>query len=168
MVAIPVETELQVPPVVEPLNEVVAPSQTVPVPVILPAIGKGLTVIIFVAVSTPHALVNIYLMVSIPVVTPVIIPPEIVTIGLLALHIPSEIASVNVITELTQTVEEPVIVPALGNGLMVITTNEVSAPHTSLTIYFIVSVPAVTPVTMPPETVALPLLLLHELSLIHI
>ena len=57
-VAIPVDPEVHVPPVVELLNVVVAPAQTVAVPVIAPS-GDAITVIIFVADALPQLLVTV-------------------------------------------------------------------------------------------------------------
>ena len=59
LVATPVETELQVPPVATSLNVVVDPAQTVVVPVIVPAIGNGLTVTVVVATAVPQLLVTV-------------------------------------------------------------------------------------------------------------
>ena len=57
MVATPVDTELQVPPVTASFNVVAEPAQTVVVPVMVPATGNGLTVTVVVATAVPQLLV---------------------------------------------------------------------------------------------------------------
>ena len=59
MVATPVDTELQVPPEATSLNVVVAPAQTVVVPVIVPATGNGLTDTVVVATAVPQLFVTV-------------------------------------------------------------------------------------------------------------
>jgi hypothetical protein len=56
IVAIPVEPELQVPPLTALLSVVVPAMLTVDVPVMVPADGAALTVTIFVAVAVPQPL----------------------------------------------------------------------------------------------------------------
>jgi hypothetical protein len=138
------------------------PRHTLSAPVILPAFGNAFTVTVFVAVAVPHALVTMYLIVSAPAVTPVTKPPlETVARALLLLQAPPVATSVNNIAVPTHTFEGPVILPAFGNILTVIAFVAVVVPHELVTAYLIVSRPAVIPVTTPPETVALVLLLLH-------
>ena len=102
-------------------------------------------------------------MVSTPGVMPVTTPP-VVTVAwvLLALHAPPGVASVIVARPPTQTVDGPemalIEVPDETDTTCVATT----VPQLPVTEYIIVSVPAVTPVTMPVlPTVAVPLLALH-------
>lgn len=52
-------TELQIPPVTASLSAVVAPGQTVAVPVIVPAFVEGLTVTIFVAAAVPQLVLTV-------------------------------------------------------------------------------------------------------------
>lgn len=59
IVATPVAVLLQVPPAVEILKDMVSPSQTVPGPAIAATVGRGLIVIIFVAVTEPHTLLTV-------------------------------------------------------------------------------------------------------------
>ncbi len=59
MVATPVETELHTPPATASLKAVVIVGQTTSVPVILPALGDGLTVTTAVAATVPQLLVTV-------------------------------------------------------------------------------------------------------------
>ena len=58
-VATVVAVLLHTPPVVASLNPVVAPAQTIAVPVIVPADGKGLTVTTLIAAAVPQPLVTV-------------------------------------------------------------------------------------------------------------
>ena len=93
-------------------------------------------------------------MVSIPTAAPVTIPPLTVAFVLLALHTPPGEASVNVVALPTHTFVAPVIIPASGNGLMVIALVADAVPQPFVTLYAMVSIPALTAVTVPPDTVA--------------
>ncbi len=55
----------------------------------------------------------------------------------------------------------PVIVPASGNGLTVISIVSTAVPHMLVTLYDIIVAPAEAPVTTPPEMVAAEELLLQ-------
>ena len=57
--------------------------------------------------------------------------------------------------------EEPLMAGVGGSGLIVTSRVATAVLHVPVTVYFIVSVPAVTPVTTPPVTVALLLEALH-------
>ena len=50
---------LQTPPPAASVSAVVAPTQTVSVPVMVPALGNGLTVTTCVAAAAPHVLVTV-------------------------------------------------------------------------------------------------------------
>ena len=50
---------LHAPPVVASLNPVVDPAQTIAVPVIVPADGKGLTLTTLIAAAVPQPLVTV-------------------------------------------------------------------------------------------------------------
>ena len=63
---------------------------------------------------------------------------------------------------LWQTDIKPDIEPAIGDGLIVTVLLTVAAPQELITIYSIVSIPEDTPVTNPPDTMALPLVVLHK------
>ena len=58
IVAIPVDAELQLPPIVASLSVVVDPTQVVAMPVIFAAIGAGLIVRLLVMKDVPHRLVT--------------------------------------------------------------------------------------------------------------
>ncbi len=91
---------------------------------------------------------------------PLVLPA--VALALLLLHIPPGTVLVSVIRPATQTVVGPLMVPALDKGLMVTTNREMEVPQPLVTVYLIVSMPAVTPVAMPPDVMdALPKLVLQ-------
>ena len=100
-------------------------------------------------------------MVARPAVTPVTTPPATVAFALLLLQAPPGAASVNVIVLPVQTAVGPVMVPVTSAAPTVITALAVADPQLLVTTYVIVSVPGVTPVTTPPETVAEALLRFH-------
>jgi len=58
-VAMPVEPEVQTPPPIASLSVVVAPAQTVAVPVIVPALADELTVTTVVALALPQPFVTV-------------------------------------------------------------------------------------------------------------
>jgi hypothetical protein len=126
---------LQVPPGIVPDRDMVAPTQTVSGPVILPAVGNALIVTIRVADATPHTLLTVYVMVSnpgnTPVTTPLILPT--VALVLLLLHTPPGTEAESVMRPETQTDVGPVIVPALDNGLTVTANEATDVPHALVT-----------------------------------
>src|SRR5664279_3662476 len=102
-------------------------------------------------------------MVAVPAATPVTIPPLTVAIAaLLVLHTPPDVASDRVIAEPLQTLVAPDIAGTTGVAFTVIDFVELTEPQVVVTVYLIVAVPAATPVTTPPLTVAIAaLLVLH-------
>ena len=101
-------------------------------------------------------------MVVVPAETPDTTPPVTVARAvLLLLHTPPLVALVNVIVAAGQTFDNPVIIPANGSGFITIVFEEEALPHKLVTVYIMVSIPAIRPVTTPPETVALLLDALH-------
>ena len=58
-VATPGVLLVHVPPAEASLNVVIEPTQTVPIPVMLPALGNGLTVTKLVAAAVPQLLVTV-------------------------------------------------------------------------------------------------------------
>jgi hypothetical protein len=62
---------------------------------------------IFVVDEVPHTLVTVYLMVSMPGVTPVTNPPDTVAFELLALQVPPVVASVSMVKVPAHTLEAP-------------------------------------------------------------
>ena len=111
---------LHVPPLAASLRVILAPTQTLVAPVIVPATGNGLTVITCVATAVPQLLVTVYCMLSVPVATPVTTPPETVAFAFVVLHTPPLEASLNRMFAPTQTLATPVIIPAFGSGFTVI------------------------------------------------
>jgi len=88
-------------------------------------------------------------MLTVPAVTPVTIPVEpTVALPLLALHVPPEVASVNVIVEPTHTAEGPEI--AAGNGFIVSVAEALQTPKGPVE-QTTVNVPGDTGVTAPVE-----------------
>lgn len=91
-----------------------------------------------------------------PTAPPLLMVP---TAVLLLLHVPPVLASESVVVEPTQTVDAPAM--GSGSGLTVITLVVVATPQPLVTVYTIVSTPAVTPVTIPEaSTVATRVLVL--------
>jgi hypothetical protein len=86
--------------------------------------------------------------------------PTVATNALLVLHVPPGVASVKAVVRPTHTLGVPVM-PATADVFTVTTLVAVAVPQPLVTAYDIVTVPTVTPVNRPPETVALPLLALH-------
>ena len=132
---------------------VVAATQMVDAPLTVPAFGATLTAIDFVALAVPQLLVMVYFMVADPAATPVTTPVAAFTVatdGVRLLQLPPLMPLlVNVVVEPTHTVEAPLTVPALAAGFTVITLFELNVPQLLVTVYFIVALPAATPVTKP-------------------
>ena len=119
-----------VPPDAELLSDVVAPAQTEEEPVIMPALGSGFTVTVIKVEAEPHELVTITIMLVVPEPIAVTIPPETVaTDGLLLLHVAPDAVSVSVSVPNRQRLLAPIIVPASGSGLTVITAVAVLLPQ---------------------------------------
>ena len=150
---------LHVPPAVASVSAMVEPIHTLDGPEIA-AMDDGLTVMIFEAVAAPQVPDTVYEMVTVPALTPVTDPPETIALPLLASHAPPATASVNVIFDPTVTEDGPVIVPA-DVAFTVTTIVVLNAPQLPVTVYHMVTVPLLTPVTTPAElTVAMPVLVL--------
>ena len=104
-------------------------------------------------------------MIEVPADIPVAIPVE-PTVAIpvdTLLQTPPAVASVSVAVVPGHITGNPIIVPAAGSGLTVTTTVAAAVPQLLLTVYEIVAVPAVTPVTTPEvPIVATPVgILLH-------
>ena len=97
--AIPALLLLHVPPEVVSISVSELPLQIVPPPVIIPAAGAGLTVTEEVAITVPHPLEAVYVIVTLPGARPVTIPEALIVaiVGLLLLHEPPSAVSDNVI-----------------------------------------------------------------------
>ena len=125
---------LQIPPLDVSDNVIGVLMHTFDGPVIVPAKGSGLIVTRFVAMAVPQLFVTVYLIVSIPVVTPVTTSPDKVTMVEELLHDPPEEVSTKVMEFPTQTELKPVIVPADGNGFTVINFTAVVLPYRFVTV----------------------------------
>jgi hypothetical protein len=98
-----------------------------------------------------------------PAETPVTTPEtETVASALLLLHTPVPDPSVNVMVDPTHTLEDPEMLPALGNAFTLIVFVAIAVPHTLVTAYPMVSRPAVTPVITGPVAEA------EEFELLHV
>ena len=100
----------------------VEPVQIAPTPVIEPATGVAFTVMRYLATAEPQAPDTVYFMVSVPADAPVTTPVEFIVALLVVtlLQLPPEAVSVSVMVLPVQTADEPAIVPATGNGKIVI------------------------------------------------
>ena len=123
--------------------------------------GSGFTTRILVAVSVPHIFSIMYIIVSMPAVRPVITPFVTLVCAFVFVHVPPETVSTSVIDPLTHILLCPVMLPANGNGLIVIGLDAVSAPQMFVTVYLMVSVPADKPKTTPFWMVSATLLLIQ-------
>src|SRR5450432_4637294 len=112
------------------VNVVADPAQTVRAPLIVPATGRGLTIISADAIEVPHVLVTVYLMVAVPDALPVTTPVlefTVATTVLLLLQVPTLVLLLeNVAVARTQTVDAPLTVPALGSGFTVMSFDAVT------------------------------------------
>lgn len=99
----------------------------------------------------PHGVLVVYRMVSVPMVTPVTLPPADMDAWVLATdQVPPVTASVNNEVRPVQRNVEPEIVPAYGVVSTVKIAVAVAVPQRLVYEYFIVSRPAATPETRPP------------------
>jgi hypothetical protein len=124
---------LHVPPDAVSASVVVRPRQTALTPVMVPANGKGLTVIMCIATLLPHELVTVYNTVSVPAVIPVTVPPSTEARVLVTLQLPPVTVGVMLIVDPAHTVPEPESVPAAGNANMVIVLVTVVVPQILVT-----------------------------------
>ena len=95
------------------------PAQTDVRPFIGPTAVGALIVTVCVAELEQPSSVIVYIIVSVPAVTPVTTPAVTVAELLLAVHAPPAIVGVNVILLPAHTEVAPLIVPAAGSGLTV-------------------------------------------------
>jgi len=156
---------LQLPPVAGSVKPVVAAIHTPAAPEIVPAMGKGITVMGCVAITDPQALETRYVIVAPPPDTPVTIPvaPTVAIAVLPLLQTPPVTDSIKEMAAPAHTDEAPVMVPETGGGLTVIIRLVLAVPHPLVTVYVIAAVPRATPVTIPdtPTVATAALLLLH-------
>jgi len=109
---------LHVPPVVVSLSDVLPFTQIRGVPVI--GAGISITLINAVAATVPQLLVTVYDMVAVPGAIPCTTPDDTVpTAALVLLHEPAPVASVRAVLLPRQTEDEPLMLPASGDGFTV-------------------------------------------------
>ena len=102
----------------------------------------------------PQSLVTVYFIVVLPVETPVTTPLEftVATVVPRLLHTPPASPLLpKLIVEPVHTDDKPLIVPALAIEFIITGYVTFEEPQLLLTLYFTVTEPAVTPVTIPPE-----------------
>ena len=127
---------VHVPPALPVVDKVVvAATQTLLAPVMDPAVAAAFTVITVVAAAVPQLLVTAYETVVVPGETPVTKPPDptVAAEVFVLLQTPPPTASESVIEAMPQTVEAPLILPATGSALTVITTDAYTGPQELLT-----------------------------------
>lgn len=130
-----VAEELQVPPVVALLSAVVEPAVNEAVPVIDPTLAEEFTVTAFVAVAVPQLLLTVYVILAVPLDTPVT-TPVLLTMAMPVvelLHVPPPTLFVNVVVLPGHTVLAPVIVPGLTVELTVTVFVAVAVPQLFVT-----------------------------------
>ena len=124
-------TLLHAPPAAASVKAVLAPAQTMGVPVIVPAFGNALTVTTWVAAAVPQLLVTVYDIVVLPEEMPLTLPAAstVPTEDVTLLHAPPAAALVKAVLAPAQTTGVPVMVPALGNVLTVTTRIAAAVPQ---------------------------------------
>jgi hypothetical protein len=134
-VATVVSALAQVPPGTVEVSVVLAPTQMPEVPLKIPAVGNGLTVKVSTTVAVPHVVVTVYEMRAVPAARPVTTPPpETVAIVLVVLlQAPPVTVATKVSVVPTHTAEEPVTVPAVGNGFTLILSVTNAVPQVLVT-----------------------------------
>jgi hypothetical protein len=158
-VATLVAPELQTPPVTVFAKAIGEPAHTAELPVIVPASGAVLIVMVLVAVADPQLPDTVYDMVVAPEETPVTIPAELIVAMPVAPQpqVPPLTVFARAIVEPGHTAELPVIVPASGEALIVMFLVAVAVPQPPDTVYDMIVAPEETPVTTPVGlTVATP------------
>ncbi len=125
--------------------------------------GNAFTVTVVDTESTqPLPFVTVYLMMLVPALTPVTTPVAltVATPVLTDFQTPPVVVLDNVVVLATQIVVPPVIAAITGNAFTVIVVDtESTQPLTFVTVYLMIDVPALIPVTTPVAlTVATPVL----------
>jgi hypothetical protein len=127
---------LQVPPTAGSVSVDIAPVQTeIDEGLITPDAGEALMVIAVVEVAVPQPVVDVYVIVAEPALTPVTTPEAstVATAVLLLLHVPPEAVLDNVEVVPEQKVVVPEIEPASGATLTVTGDDTVAVPQMLLT-----------------------------------
>ena len=127
---------LQTPPTAMSDSVVDAPLQSVDAPLILPATGLALTVIIAVAATVPQLKVTVKEMVVVPAATPVTIPsvPMVAAAVLVLLQTPPPATSERAIDAPVQTEDAPLILPAEAIAFTVIIAVAAAVPQPLVTV----------------------------------
>ena len=126
---------LQAPPVMALPRVTVLPTHTVVAPVIAPALGEGLTVIAFRAVSVPQPFVTTYAIVTVPAATPVT-SPLVETVAIAALPViqmPPAAVLESAVVPAGQTVAVPETVPALAPNVTAVALVAIAVPQELVT-----------------------------------
>ena len=154
----------QVPPDAASVRVILALVHTRAGPLMQPAVGVRFTVTGAVVSEVPQELLTEYVMVTLPVVMPVTTPDEltVATVLLELIQVPPLTLGVRVMLLPVHTDEGPVRLPAGKDELTVTTMVAWALPQVLVTVYIIVSVPALIPPTRPELfTVAKPLVALQ-------
>jgi hypothetical protein len=130
---------LHTPPAVPlAVNVVVAPAQTVAVPLMVPGVANGFTVAILVAVTAPQPFVTVYDIVVVPAVMPLTTPvaePTVPIAAFVLLHTPPLVPLVvNVVVAPTHTVAVPLIMPGVASGFTVAILVAATVPQALVTV----------------------------------
>jgi hypothetical protein len=119
-------------------------------------VGVPFTVSALVAEAEPQLFVTVYFTVTEPAAVPVTMPPDVMVaepVPFTIDHVPPEVASVNAGVEApTHTLDAPPPIAATaGVPFTIRELVTVVVPQSLVTVYFTVTVPALIPVTTPPE-----------------
>lgn len=151
------DSELHEPTPTDPLlvNVIEDPAHTDEEPPMLPALGSGLTKILFCTLSDPHVgVVTLYRMITLPATKPLTLPAEltVATDVLVDIQVPPEVpVLVRDIVLPAHTLSVPVITPALGSGFMVMLVVSVVLPQLGVVaVYVIVAFPELDPAVKTP------------------
>jgi hypothetical protein len=120
-------------------------------------VGKAfiVTVVVTLAVQPP-ALVTVYVIVAVPLATPVTLPlaSMVATAVLLEDQVPLGVASLNMVVAFWQRVVVPVMGWTVGRALTVmLVVTLVEQPLAFVTVYVIMAVPLAMPVTLPVASI---------------
>ena len=130
--------ELHTPPATASVNVVDAAGQRINTPEIGAAKGEGLTVTTADVYAVPQLLVTANEIVLVPAVRPSTMPdvPTAATPGDTLLHMPGPVpvTSVRAVVNAGQTLNVPVIVPAVGTGFTVTTAVAATVPQLFVTV----------------------------------
>jgi hypothetical protein len=155
---------LHVPPSTVLDNVVDDPTHTEFVPVIVPDVADVVTAISLVEKTVPQLVFTVYVIMVVPASTPVTTPLALIvaTLGVLLLQVPPVTGLVSVVVSPVHKLDDPLITPAVGAGVMVATTVLI---HPVANLYVIIVVPTATPISTP---VPVPIVAMAALLLLHV